>query len=63
MGDIADMMIEGVLCEGCGVYIGCEVGYPRKCSSCEGPLSKRALRRRRAANRQHKQSTPPTAPE
>lgn len=28
MGDIADMMIEGVLCESCGSYMGKETGYP-----------------------------------
>jgi len=36
MGDIADMMIEGILCECCGEYIGNSVGYPRKCSYCMG---------------------------
>lgn len=34
MGDTADLMIEGVLCECCGEYIGDAVGYPRKCSDC-----------------------------
>jgi len=52
MGDVADMIIEGVLCEQCGGYIGDEVGYPRKCSSCEGPLSKKERRRREASKRQ-----------
>lgn len=51
MGDVVDMMIDGTLCESCGVYIGPEVGYPRKCSECEGPLSKKVRRRREAANR------------
>ena len=36
MGDIADMMLEGVLCEGCGVYLdGESPGYPRYCGSCK----------------------------
>ena len=35
MGDIADMMLEGVLCERCGEYIGDEVGHPRLCNACE----------------------------
>lgn len=35
MGDVADMIIEGILCEWCGEYIGDSVGYPRKCSGCK----------------------------
>ena len=34
MGEIADMIIEGILCESCGEYIGEPVGYPRECSYC-----------------------------
>lgn len=35
MGEIADMIIEGVLCEQCGAYVGDEVGFPRSCPDCE----------------------------
>ena len=37
MGDIAEMMLEGTLCEGCGVTLdGDAPGYPRYCSrSCQ----------------------------
>jgi hypothetical protein len=40
MGEIAEMMMEGILCEGCGVALvtgpNDEIpGYPRKCASCE----------------------------
>lgn len=36
MGDIAKMMLEGLLCERCGELIdGEEPGYPRKCEDCE----------------------------
>jgi len=35
MGDIADMIIEGILCECCGCFIGDPVGYPRTCEDCE----------------------------
>ena len=35
MGDVADMMLEGTLCEGCGVYLGLSTGYPVRCSSCQ----------------------------
>lgn len=35
MGEIADMMIEGLLCETCGVYIDSPAdGYPRRCRGC-----------------------------
>ena len=35
MGDMSDMMLEGVLCEICGVYLEDEApGYPRKCAGC-----------------------------
>ncbi len=40
MGDVADMMIEGILCESCGVLMdditeGSDApGYPRRCPSC-----------------------------
>lgn len=33
MGDIADMMLDGTLCEGCGVSLpGRAPGHPRYCS-------------------------------
>jgi hypothetical protein len=34
MGDYADMMLEGVTCEGCGVYMGDGDGYPERCKDC-----------------------------
>jgi hypothetical protein len=34
MGEIADMMLDGTICEQCGEFIGEPVGYPRLCSSC-----------------------------
>jgi hypothetical protein len=36
MGDIAEMMLEGLLCERCGEMIdGEKTGYPRKCEDCK----------------------------
>lgn len=32
MGDIADAMLDGTLCECCGEYIGSDAGYPQYCS-------------------------------
>jgi hypothetical protein len=36
MGEIAEMMLDGTLCEGCGDYLGDgDEGYPQYCSpSC-----------------------------
>lgn len=35
MGEIADMMLDGTLCQGCGEYMDdSEPGYPRFCYSC-----------------------------
>lgn len=38
MGEIAEMMLDGDLCEGCGVYMG-DPGYglPRRCADCQKP--------------------------
>lgn len=44
MGEIADMMLDGTLCEGCGVYLGDECGYPRYCSGCRPPRKKAAAK-------------------
>lgn len=35
MGEIADMMLDGTLCEGCGVYLGSDMGFPMRCPDCE----------------------------
>jgi hypothetical protein len=32
MGEIADMMLDGTLCEGCGDFIGRHAGFPQYCS-------------------------------
>jgi hypothetical protein len=35
MGEIAEMIIEGILCEQCGVLVDGNIsGYPRKCDDC-----------------------------
>lgn len=35
MGDIADMMLDGTLCECCGVFIdNNDADVPRKCAHC-----------------------------
>ena len=34
MGDVAEMMLEGILCQSCGQYVGEGDGYPVDCESC-----------------------------
>jgi len=34
MGEIADAMLEGILCEWCGTYIEESLGVPMLCSDC-----------------------------
>lgn len=36
MGEIAEAMLDGALCEGCGVYMGEGDGYPVRCRGCGG---------------------------
>lgn len=36
MGEVAEMVVEGVLCEVCGAVVDGEAtGYPRQCDICE----------------------------
>jgi predicted Zn-ribbon and HTH transcriptional regulator len=36
MGDAAELVLEGVLCETCGVYLeSAPPGHPRKCKECK----------------------------
>lgn len=34
MGEVVELMLDGVICEVCGVYVGAPVGFPRPCSDC-----------------------------
>lgn len=35
MGEVAEMMLDGTLCEGCGVFLNAEApGYPCYCGAC-----------------------------
>jgi hypothetical protein len=33
---MVDLLLEGLVCEQCGIYLEEAVGYPRKCRTCEG---------------------------
>jgi len=37
LGDVANMMIDGTLCQECGAYLdGDSPGHPRNCGNCTG---------------------------
>lgn len=36
MGEYAELILNGDVCEGCGEEMGDGQGYPRRCSSCGG---------------------------
>lgn len=45
MGDVADMMLEGILCESCGEFIdGPAPGHARNCG-CMSPRTVRSVKR------------------
>ena len=48
MGDVTDAILEGALCEQCGVYIDSPAGgFPRKCDDCK-PKRRRKVKRKSA---------------
>jgi Zn finger protein HypA/HybF involved in hydrogenase expression len=55
MGEIAEMMLDGTLCEGCGVHLGGSAnGFPRRCRDCK--TESRAMQQH--PNAIYKPSTP-----
>lgn len=36
MGEIADMMLDGTLCQSCGEYLDSDNDCPTYCAACEG---------------------------
>src|SRR5882757_866917 len=50
VGEIAEMMLEGILCEGCGELMDDMVddttspGYPRRCAGCSPQVPQQARR-------------------
>jgi hypothetical protein len=67
MGEIAEMMLDGTLCAGCGEYLGRDLGFPQYCDGCEDPLEppqpgrkkRRELDGRSALPRFNRYSIPP----
>lgn len=48
MGEVAEMMLDGTLCQHCGTFIGEAEGYPKTCDSCKPEHCGSNLYRRRA---------------
>ena len=56
MGEVADMMREGVLCQECGVFLGEDAsyqapGYPVTCNDCKREARPKRKRRKRSRSR------------
>lgn len=56
MGEIAEMMMEGMLCQCCGVYLESSKGdYPQMCYSCEQEARQNELKNATTStNKQYK---------
>ena len=57
MGEIADMMLDGTMCQGCGEWLGEPQGFPGYCSACAREIepfepSKKRRRRKRKAKKE-----------
>ena len=50
MGDIADMILEGCMCQGCGEFLGEGEGFPAYCPSCQSDENKAEKALKKAAN-------------
>lgn len=50
MGEIADLMLDGEMCQECGEFIEPALGYPGLCAGCSG----RTRDREQAAKRSEK---------
>lgn len=40
MGEIADMILDGQMCQGCGEYLGEGCGFPEYCTGCQEEADK-----------------------
>lgn len=54
MGEVAEMMMDGTLCEGCGVFLNAVApGYPCYCKGCKRDRSADAVKDSQAKAEQH----------
>jgi len=35
LSDMVDLMLDGMVCEECGAFLGEGVGHPRRCQACD----------------------------
>lgn len=52
MGEVAESLIDGTCCQGCGVFIGEGEGFPRTCDSCNDDGKRGKAERRAVASDQ-----------
>lgn len=60
MGEIADMMLDGDLCEGCGEYLGDGEGYARKCVGCRRDEKLKPVKKQAKKGQKNEQNTKTT---
>lgn len=53
MGEMSEMVLSGLRCEGCGTLMGdCgEPGHPRRCAACDPPRRQQPAKPGRSARR------------
>lgn len=56
MGEIADAMLDGSLCQGCGEYLGGGDGFPVLCAGC-APSDRQPKPERRVKRKSPKQQS------
>lgn len=42
MGEIAETMLDGTMCQSCGEYLGTDNGYPTSCAGCRAEEKREA---------------------
>lgn len=53
MGEVSEMMLDGTLCQECGIFVGEPEGFPRKCPGCTSRRAKAAHVKRAKQTRSH----------
>lgn len=59
MGDIADAMLNGDMCEGCGVEMFGGMGFPQRCPACRRDDGEAPTRRYKGTPRNKKKLSCP----
>jgi uncharacterized OB-fold protein len=51
MSEVAEMMLDGTLCQQCGTFIGPPTGHPKTCAACK---QKKPKKKKAAAKKSSK---------